>query len=332
MKRILTRILQTLLSVTLMLLITLLLLEWVYRYQLIDFYAPELRALNTEKKGGRKKILVLGDSFSAGLSGYVSLLRDTMPEVEVVNASVPGTGIRETNLIAPGRIAASKPDVIIYQLYVGNDLTDITKPVNMETLPLSRNVYWWLSDRLLFLRFANYRMAQFAPQFGTAGTSAELQKLPAFSPDTYTPRERLMIKANPMFIEQAVLLNNDQSQHQFAQLSAGLQELAQMAAERSIPLLLLVVPHCAQVSPLYYKRFEQMGAKMLPVASMQQAEYPFVQSIRKAMQAHADVQVLNPLLYLQQQPDVDSLYYASDIHMTQQGQYCLGRFIYPYLK
>ena len=142
------------------LLFVVLVLEIVYRFQIIDFYKAEFRAFNPEVKSRKqnKSILVFGDSFTAQSGSWLYQLRENLPHYKIVNSVITGTSIDEASYIAPGRIRAVNPDILIYQLYVGNDLLGITHRLNWKAWSIGRNVYWLLSDRLRILSYVNYRM------------------------------------------------------------------------------------------------------------------------------------------------------------------------------
>ncbi len=111
-------------------------LEVCYRYQVVDTYQPELKAFNSEeqltKKG--KTILVIGDSFSAGKDTWVSYLQKELTNYQVINSAVSGTGPVQQAYIVEKRIGQYSPDILIWQLYAGNDLWDVYKTANWNTV------------------------------------------------------------------------------------------------------------------------------------------------------------------------------------------------------
>lgn len=86
--------------------ITLLLLEVVYRYGIIDFYKAEIEALNSSDaiESDAVDYLVFGDSFSTPTGNYVDLLRDVYSEKSFLNLSIPGTRIKQVNIFAKKKI------------------------------------------------------------------------------------------------------------------------------------------------------------------------------------------------------------------------------------
>lgn len=112
----------------------LLLLEVCYRYQIIEFYDPELRALNAHEQlknsGVKGAMLIAGDSFTAYDHNYGKQIQDSLPEFNLINTAVVGFSIVEASYLIPKRIAEFSPDIFIYQIYVGNDLMGIRHNLN----------------------------------------------------------------------------------------------------------------------------------------------------------------------------------------------------------
>ena len=137
-------------SILFCLLFSLLTFEFIYRSQIIDTYTPELKAYNYDKilndENNMKSILIMGDSFTAGKNNYPYYMQNSFQDWRIINSGVSGTGVIQTLIIAPKRLKRFKPSIFIYQIYVGNDLFDITYPVNWKTISFFRNTYWSLSN------------------------------------------------------------------------------------------------------------------------------------------------------------------------------------------
>src|SRR2546423_14650980 len=89
------KILLLTLGVLLNLGMPLLVLEWIYRAQIVDAYKPELRSFNPAQilvDDSRPTLLVMGDSFTEGRTSYAGMLQDTVQEWRGVNGSGGGTG------------------------------------------------------------------------------------------------------------------------------------------------------------------------------------------------------------------------------------------------
>ena len=143
--------------------LALLVLEWLYRSQLVDTYTPELHTFNLPQMlapNAKPTLLVMGDSFSASRTSYAGILQDTLQEWRVINAAVSGTGVLQALYMAPKRFAQFHPSIFLYQVYVGNDLFDIRYPTNWRTISPVRNVYWFLANHLRVIGYLNYRLRQ----------------------------------------------------------------------------------------------------------------------------------------------------------------------------
>src|SRR5262245_26962524 len=150
---------RLILLVLLNLCLPLLVLEWVYRTQMVDTYRPELHAFNPAPvlaDDHRPTLLLMGDSFTAGRTSYAGILQDTLHEWRVMNAAVSGTGVLQALYIAPNRFTQFHPALFLYQVYVGNDLFDIRYPTNWHTISPVRNLYLLLANHLPVIGYLNY--------------------------------------------------------------------------------------------------------------------------------------------------------------------------------
>lgn len=87
-------------------------------------------AIAVAKPGGRRRILILGDSivFGSGLNAgerFSDLLgRDLGAGAEVINAGVPGWGNDQELLFYEQRLRALKPDMVVLTFTAGNDIVN----------------------------------------------------------------------------------------------------------------------------------------------------------------------------------------------------------------
>lgn len=255
-----TSILVTVCTIAVMLL----LLEIAFRYQWFDFYGVELRALNSsiDKSPKGKKVLVFGDSFSAANNGYVTMLSDSLAGVSVINSAVPGTSMREMSLIARKRIDKYAPDVLILQLYPGNDLTDISHPVNYDSVSILRNLYWQAVDNWCSLGWLNYKLAGVRQLIDNEQHFVVPQTSDTFSINNYSSRVKLLIKADNSFIVNSAFVAAGKYSTAFDKQLNYIKSIT--AYYKSVKpdgrVVLLVVPHCSMVSPVYYHNYQMMGA------------------------------------------------------------------------
>jgi hypothetical protein len=295
--------------------------EASYRWQIVDTYAPEMRAYNDAADladpTNRATILMMGDSFTAGTS-YPGLLRHKLPGYRVINAGTSGTGVLQAAFVAPQRFRDFQPSIFIYQVYIGNDLFDITYPVNWKRVSLPRNVYWTVANCLRSMVFVNYRLAQYRAQATDAETKRETTK--AFSVERYTRRSVIYLQADPTLIQDTVGVQGER-RSDFAVFTDHLRALMERCKPGACRGYVLVIPHCAQVSDRYLRNTAALGAVFDQPKLMQEEEYPFVRETRRALSALPNVSVVNPIDSLREAERQDGpVYFENDDHLNYHGQ------------
>ncbi|MHB8067123.1 MAG: hypothetical protein ACYDIC_04380 [Desulfobaccales bacterium] len=301
--------------------------EGIYRYQLIDFYRPELRANNLAadlQDSTRKTLLAMGDSFSAGPDAWVAFLRQKLPAYRVICGAISGTGIFESLYAAPRWFRQFQPQVFIYQVYVGNDLQDIRRPLNWRTMSLPRYVYGFLCSYvgLRSLTFANYRLAQLLASHNSGGEQSADQ---SFSPATFPQNVTMYTRAEPYTLEDTVLAQGERGRD-VTTLIAGIKKLAGYATPECRKYV-VVIPDAGQVSDYYLDHLRQLGARVRDPQGLHRDDYPLVTRLTEELAA-ADIKVLNPLpLFKAHEQPGQRLYYRNDSHLKPGGQSLLGRFI-----
>jgi len=131
------------------------LFQLFFDYQGVDFYKSFLHEYNTEKEltnNTDKTILAMGDSFTAGNGSWPAYLKRAFPHYRVINSGVGGTEIPQTLASARRRFPEFKPDIFIYQIYIGNDLA-YKNPLNWEKLSLARNLWWTVLNRFPIVQY-----------------------------------------------------------------------------------------------------------------------------------------------------------------------------------
>lgn len=312
--------------------VCLLLVEVVYRYQLFDFYKAEITYLNNsiKDKKSKKKVLVFGDSFTANMNNYVTILNDSFSDIQFINSAMPGIGAQEINVIAKNRIAEFNPDMVIVQFYVGNDLLDIKKPINWTNISFARNSFWFMSNHLYSWRFINYRLGQFKSSIGQSVETTKLKNNDSFSSDKFSKREKLLLTADPFYYDKSIHVSDD-FKERYEAFIANVTDISELCKPRKIALKIVVIPASCQVNERYNINLKKMGAQF-EKTSVNDTLYPFIQQLSKKMENNS-TQVLNPLAIFQKAESIGTrLYFENDIHLNKNGDSVLAQFISNHLK
>ncbi len=310
----------------------LLLFEIAYRYQWIDFYSSEFEALNPKenpKKENSKTVLICGDSFTASPIGWVSELRTFYPDHRFVNCAIPGTGIRETRILAPDRVEEFQPDIFIYQIYVGNDLFDIKRPTNWSELSFMRNVFWSTSDWFLSLRLLNYKIGQVSHIATNDSIHDEAKSTQVFDPALYNPREKTYWKAKPGYFEEAIFLHKN-ALDAFEELKEGINEMKENLPSEC-KMYVMIIPHASQVNSSYFNQTKQIFDGF-PILQNTEAEwtskddFPFQKKLRDDLD---NVQFIDALSFLRKSSaeSNEMIYFPNDPHLTSAGQHQISTLV-----
>jgi len=305
-KRILNGLIMALLSA--------LLFEVCFRWQVIDFYGTEFHFLNQgeDLEANKERVLVMGDSFTASDSNYVEQLRRRFPGKMWINGGVPGTGVIQAQFMLGRRFRQVEPNYLVYQIYLGNDLFDVRNPLAWSELGLARNVYWGLSNRFRSLGYLNYKMGQF---FAAPPDTAKMEQL-AFSVDRFNGREKMYLKARPDWLEKQ-LKGEEEWENDLDSYLSYLEDVLEKGEEEQIPTLLLIVPHFAQVNEDLFARFLALGAVGDRATTMDPAP-AWVRKIDSTAAAFPHVQT--QFLLSDFRSDSLPLYFPNDPHLNPHGQ------------
>jgi len=305
-----------------------LLLEGSYRLYLFDFYGSNLRALNPSEafvEDDRETILVIGDSFSADLNSYVGHLRNSFPEKQIINAAIPGTCPKQHQLLFNRRIKRFKPQTLIYQLYVGNDLFEWRHPSGNGQISTARQVYWWLSDRIWVLGYINAKLPHIRQAFfQDLPTGLDPKILEAYHPDRYSGRSKIQFKAEPNLIEASILLKGKRKKDMRSMTKAIQDMIANVPVDCQV--YILVMPHCMQIGDPYQQRMQEIGASMEQADEITKHNYPFLTNLKKAVR-HPHIQWINPLPLLQAADSTQAVFYENDPHLNPYGQQLVGELL-----
>jgi hypothetical protein len=313
--------------------------ELAYRHQVLDTYRPEFRRDNPDPQDatGRPVILVLGDSLSASSQGLAAALRHSVGDrAAVVGAGVSGTTARDALIIAPRRLRRCDPVTTIYQVYAGNDLLETRHPPVGGRASFARRAYWFSIDSgWRSLQFLNYRLGQIRDGWirrrsvpGDLREDLRRDVDGPWDPTRYSERERRMIAMRPRFIADQTMVT-DWADMAWTAYEADLRRLTDLIADANSTVVLVVIPHCTRVSPLYRERFAALGADLPPGVAATPSEF-----VRRVRRAAAPAVTIDAAPILQAAETGGSpVYRLHDPHLTWEGQRAvadhLARIVLP---
>mgnify|MGYP003670297724 CR=1 FL=1 len=330
--RLLKRIFKTLFKVGLIGFITLVCFEICYRYNVIDFYKTEILALNSKKDLEKKNvdILVFGDSFSATSKAinYVDRLRNANSKQTILNFSIPGTGIKQVNTFAASKIKTYKPKIIIYQIYVGNDLLDVEKFKAFNNISFPKYAFWQLSNTFLSLAYLNHKANVFKSKVNYRHKAIVDS---VFNKESYNRRSKDNININSNYIEETTHLNGVFK----AKYTKWLKQIKQFLNEvpKDTEVYFLWIPHCSQVNTYYLNNFKSMNAIFNDEYKHLNIEYSFLNKAREDLKSINNLHHLNLLRYFKTSDTLNKrLYYANDPHLNIYGNYILFKCLNDFTK
>lgn len=315
--------LKKFLKICLLVFISACLFEMVYRLYIIDFYKNSFSALNGAEnlKNTKADFLIFGDSFSCFPNGYVEQLKKQNPENKILNFSVSGIGIKQINLFAKQKIEKHNPDVVVYQVYVGNDLIDIKNVTNWETLSFQRNIYWKVSDVFLSLRYLNQNFA-----FLKQPKNLKSDFTSSFDENKYNFREKLLVKANPYYIENSILITEDFE----LRYQVWKEELESFlhSVSNNRKVYVVFIPHKVQLNSFYSETMEKIEAKFSNCEQVFKVDYPFLEKAKTDFKNNKNVTFLNPLSCFREIDKAENrLYFENDEHLNEVGQQVLTNYL-----
>lgn len=148
-----------------------------------------------------------------------------------------------------------------------------------------------------------------------------------FSVDDYSPRIRMLLAADPTLISDQIAVAGEMTTA-WSDYRENLEDLIRSCASSGADLMLMVVPHCSQVSPVYAQRFKMLGARYPDPTLLQTDEYPFIQRLRESAAGNPDVRVLNVLPTLRSRESAgELLFFPNDPHLNPAGRRVLAGII-----
>jgi hypothetical protein len=231
--------------------------------------------------------------------------------------------------MASSRIKRFEPDILIYQIYLGNDLLEYRHPTSGDKMSTLRKVYWWLSDRLLVLGYINAKLPQlkaYVKEDPNPGAGAKLTT--AFAPDKYNRRIKMQFEIEPQLVERTVLLQEERGEDflYYTRAVGGLLD----RAPADCKVIVLVMPDCAQLGAPYLERMEELGAIFENKEAFLAEDFPFYRELKYTLSRDGRF-FINALEYLRDEDRGKPYYYENDPHLNPAGQLRVGKNLADFL-
>jgi hypothetical protein len=266
--------------------------------------------------------LAFGDSFTVQHGSWLTQLRDDLPAYRIINSAITGTSVFEASYMAPGRIKTFKPKVLVYQLYVGNDLLGVRHSLNWKAWSAARNAFWLISDRLRFLSYVNYKMGQLNWGYTREGSTPPItgnSTEQRFEAAQYRFREKVYAHGDPFLISNSALLK-DRRDRDLENMSIILRDIIAHASS-DCKIYFVVIPNKAQINSSYLQHMEEIGFQFHESFTPGEENYPFITALQRNFQSTKNVEIINPLVLLRQHDTrTEKMYYLYDEHLTAAGQ------------
>lgn len=349
--------------------ITIVLFQLLFDYQIFDFYKSFLHEYNTEEeltKNTEETILSMGDSFTAGNGSWPGYLKRDLPHYRVINSGVGGTEIPQTLASARKRFTEFKPDIFIYQIYIGNDLA-YKNPLNWKKLSLARNLWWILLNRFPVLQIIREKLGSisllsflnYSPDLelttvtgNEKGISAKkdnteiggtsewlfmdkrgIDTSEVFSPEKYNSRIRLYLGIDPYMNDEQVTLTGFRGNLYYESYREKLRELLDFCMPGQCKAVLMVIPQKSQVTDQYYEQYLQIGQKIKNRQLYQNHNYPFYQQLESDFSSENVIFInFHPVIKQYEETFKENLYFANDIHMNEKGQKLIYKTLMQFLE
>ena len=311
--------------------VSLTLFEIVFRGQFVDFYQVDFNELNpTSSDSTRTEVInVFGDNFTASAESYVSILRKKLPHVKINNHGIQESGIIETNIIAAKRLQDHPSKTVIYQIYVGDDLVDLNPTLNWAHKPIWRNSFWLTSNYFRCLHYSNTRIWQFLHKHPWEKNVSELKGIP-YSLEAYSKKQKRLFEYEPDYLEKSINQYGKRKEDSIELLNELDEFIKHCGKQENI--ILVVIPHCAQIHQKYFQRSKDLGAQFLHPELIQRNNYPLIQSIVDRTSENKAIHVINPRQELSRlEKSGISVYSENDPHLNSRGHQVIANEIWKIL-
>ena len=217
----------------------------------------EIRSLD-----GQPYVLLIGDSFSieATDDAFAALLRKHLSDngAELVNLSIAGTGPRYYSRLFEDYGALSRPELVIVNYYVGNDLTDT------EFRPAPTGIRAWLKKVGLKFYLGHYMEAFKNTRDIRRRVSAIERVLDTEMPEL-EPVNLFLIELgihHPEFFLENILMRSEKAAEAWQENMMYLRRIARRVKEVDSRLLINIFPSDVQINTNRFPLLVTLGFKL----------------------------------------------------------------------
>jgi len=301
-----------------------------------------------EKPSGKKRMLVIGDSFTEGImaeqdqmikSGFKQ--KDSEDHYEILNLGIMGVGMNSYLKITADAISIFKPDLVCLLLY-SNDLTD-KKPIIPENQLIAKK-FIFFTPRLIEV----YRQIKNGSPIPFRFDWKKKSFLPAMTDKSFPwyGRENVLLehtikevrnsmiegKTNPFKLNQ--ILRERAGLLKQPNLEEAFDYFRKLTEKNHVKLVIGYIPARHQVTNYYYQFDQLFCQKDCPEQlDLTVAQYNQHQNYLENLSVINDFEFINfTSLIKTEESNNHHLYWDYDDHMKGKGYLLLGKHLYEKVK
>jgi hypothetical protein len=253
--------------------------------------------------------------------------------VEVLNAGVDGYDPRQAYLWYRERGAPLQPDLVLFAVYAGNDISDLAwSPLDGAVIDDDAGLVGPVRTPLLWLQLHSALVQRIQTLLGSALERAGA--LPAPKPLVpFDPLIRLMRECHGCWfqsLKQAIRARRepDRMEQGYRRLELLFRVLDTAVTARGGQAVIVLIPTKTQVEPDDERGARGRAARLLDLApeDLQYDEQAYARAHEAA--DRAGVALVDPLAELQEDARRERLYYRRDWHLNPAGNRALATALY----
>lgn len=307
--------------------------SWVNGFQLNSkgFHDEEF---SFKKKEGSIRILALGDSFVFGVVPYQfnfitlleKLLKAKNPSIEIINMGIPSTTINDYLALLVDEGLELNPDMILLNIYIGNDIRDTEKKVVSSSYLI--RFFTYLNAMSKFEETKNITEGR----MGGAGKENNYEDYKkTFDDEAFN---EILIELFLTYFEQKDAINRFNPKYK--SVFKDLKIIKQICRAKNIKLLVNLLPSEIQVDTDLQKKFQldlknSNYAVALPYEEViKSINYIRPNILMKKALEDEKILYLDLLEAFQQKGKTEKLYKPNDTHWNIAGNSLAAQLIFEY--